>query len=186
VAVEAMLAGDLETAERAFQQALTLDSRAPEPLSNYAVLARRQGDPATAEERLLASLARRPDFLPALTNLSVLYRSLGRTAEAEETERRALGIKNQNPYYLVGVALRRLDQGELDEAYDLLVRARRIDHTIPEIYLVLGRVDLARGRRAAAARNFALARRRSEELSLDFQLGVERKIERLLLVASAD
>lgn len=186
VAVEAMLEGDEDAADRAFRQSLALDDRAPEPLSNYGVFARRLGDPEAAEERLQAAIARSPSFLPALTNLAALYRAIGQPERAAEYERRALEAKNQNPYYLVGVALRRLEAGSLNEAHDLLVRARRIDRTIPEIYLVLGRLDLAKGHPAAAQRNFEVARRRSAELSLEFQEGLDRKIDRLLLVASTN
>jgi Tfp pilus assembly protein PilF len=184
VAVEAMLAGDLETAERLFDHALALDRKSAEAWSNYAVLARRGGDLEAGFERLEAALAVDRHFLPALNNMASFHRLAGRPQVAEGYERKALEAKLQNPYFLIDQAIRRLQRDELDAAYDLLVRARRIDKTIPETYVVLGRVDLARGRVARAERNFAAARERSQQLSPDFQEGLDRKIGKLLHLAS--
>lgn len=185
VAVEAMLGGDLAAAERLFAHALSLDGGSAETWSNYAVLARRADDLDTGFERLEAALRVDRRFLPALNNMASFHRLAGRPEVAVRYERQALEAKLQNPYFLIDQAIRRLQRGELDAAYDLLVQARRIDRSIPETYLALGRVDLARGRLARAERNFAAARERSQELSPGFQEGLDRKIGKLLHLASA-
>lgn len=185
VAVEAMLGGDLAAAERLFAHALSLDAGSAETWSNYAVLARRADDLDAAFERLEAALRVDRRFLPALNNMASFHRLAGRPEVAARYERQALDAKLQNPYFLIDQAIRRLQRGELDAAYDLLVRARRIDKSIPETYVALGRVDLARGRLARAERNFAAARQRSQELSPGFQEGLDRKIGKLLHLASA-
>lgn len=185
VAVEAMLGGDLAAADRLFAHALSLDGGSAETWSNYAVLARRADDLDTGFERLEAALRVDRRFLPALNNMASFHRLAGRPEVAARYERQALEAKLQNPYFLIDQAIRRLQRGELDAAYDLLVRARRIDRSIPETYVALGRVDLARGRLARAERNFAAARQRSQELSPDFQEGLDRKIGKLLHLASA-
>ena len=185
VAVEAMLAGDLAGAERLFAHALDLDGRNAEAWSNYAVLARRAGDLDTGFARLERSLAADPHFLPALNNMASFHRIARRPQEAVRYERRALEAKLQNPYFLIDQAIRRMARGELDGAQELLVRARRIDKTIPETYVALGRLDLARGRVARAERNFAAARERSQTLSPELQQGIDRKIGKLLHLASA-
>lgn len=185
VAVEAMFAGEHERAERTFRHALSLAPDSAEAWSNYAVLARRQGDLTAGLERLGEALDRDPGFLPALNNMSAFLRLAGRAAEAERYERRALEAKFQNPYFLIDQALRRLQRDEVAAAYELLKRARRIDATIPELYLALGRADLASGRVERAERHFTAARQRSQELSPAFRHGVDLKIDKLLHLASA-
>lgn len=184
VAVEAMLEGDLAGAERMFEHALALDRGTVEAWSNYAVLARRQGDLDTALARLEKTLALDRDFMPALTNMASFHRLAGRPEVAGQYEQRALEAKLQNPYFLLDQALRHLQQEEIDEAYALAQRARRVDRGVPETYLLLGRIDLARGRQARAERNFATARAKSDELSPAYRQGVDRKIDKLLRVAS--
>jgi Tfp pilus assembly protein PilF len=172
-------------AERLFAHALSLHGGSAETWSNSAVLARRADDLDAAFERLEAALGVDRRFLPALNNMASFHRLAGRPEVAARYERQALEATLQNPYFLIDQAIRRLQRGELDAAYDLLVRARRIDKSIPETYLALGRVDLARGRLARAERNFAAARERSQELSPGFQEGLDRKIGKLLHLASA-
>lgn len=185
VAVEAMLTGDLAGAERLFAHALSLDPDNAEAWSNYAVLARRTGDLELGVERLERALRADGRFLPALNNMASFHRMAGRHEVAVGYERRALDARLQNPYFLIDQALRRLARGELDGAEELLVRARRIDKTIPETYVVLGRLDLARGRVARAERNFAAARERGQVLSPEFQDGLDRKIGKLLHLAAS-
>lgn len=185
VAVEAMLAGEHRQAERMFRHALSLDPGSAEAWSNYAVLARRQGDLELGVERLEKALRSERGFLPALNNMASFHRLAGRRDLAVRYEQRALEAKYQNPYFLLDQAIRRLQRGEIDGAHELVVRARRIDKSIPEVYVVLGRIDLARGQTARAERNFRTARERSEALSPEFQERLDQKIGKLRQVASA-
>jgi Tfp pilus assembly protein PilF len=184
VGVEAILDGDPATAEGLFAQAVALDHRSAEAWSNYAVLARRQGDLDTAFERLEKAVRLDADYMPALTNMASFHRLAGRGDVALSFERRALEAKLQNPYFLIDQALRRLQRDEIDGAYELVQKARRIDSGLPEVYLVLGRIDLARGRSAHAERNFATAREKSLDLSPAYRQGVDRKIGKLRHLAS--
>lgn len=184
VAVEAMFEGNLAGAERLFEQALALDGGTAEAWNNSAVLARRQGDLETAFARLERALALDRDFMPALTNMASFHRLVGHPELASRYERRALEAKLQNPYFLLDQALRHLQREEIDRAYELAQRARRVDGGVPEAYLLLGRIDLARGRPTRAERNFAAAREKSRELSPAYRQGVDRKIDELLHVAS--
>ncbi len=184
VAVEAMFDGDDDRAATLFQHALELEPQAAETWNNYGVFARRHGDLPTAMARLEQALERDRNFLPAINNLAGLYRISGRPHLAQKMEKRALEAKYQNPFFLVDQSVRRIYDGELDDAEHLLQRARRIDPSIPEVYVALGRIDLLRGRTDRAERNFEAARKHSLELSPAFQRGVDRKIDRLLQVAS--
>jgi tetratricopeptide (TPR) repeat protein len=184
VAVEAMFDDDLAGAERLFEQALEFDRGTIEAWSNSAVLARRQGDLDTAFSRLEKALALDRGFMPALTNMASFHRLAGRPELARRYEQKALEAKLQNPYFLLDQALRHLQREEIDQAYELAQRARRADTGVPEVYLLLGRIDLARDRTARAERNFATARAKSQELSPAYRHGVDRKIDKLLHVAS--
>jgi len=185
VGVEALLAGDLGRADRLFRVALDRDPGSAEAWSNWAVHAARSGDRRTAFERYETALELDPSHLPALTNLAALHRLEGRETEAAALEERALAEKSQSPYFLADQALREIGRGRLEEAESLLRRARRIDDSIPEIHLALGRIDLERGRSARAADHFAEARRRAVEETLAFRAGLDRKIGKLEKLAAA-
>lgn len=183
VASEAMFSGDLDRAADLYREALRLEPGSAEAWNNYAVLAKRLGEPDTARRRFEHALEENPVFLPALNNLAAVYRDEGRTEEAEALEARALEQRAQSPYFLTEQAVRRIYRGQLDEAERLLRRARRIDGSIPEIHLALGRIALSRGNETAAARHFQDARQRSLDLSDAYRRGVERKIGKLTRLA---
>lgn len=179
VATEAMLDGEAERAADLYREALRLEPGNAEAWNNYAVLAKRQGERRAARQRFERALEHDPTFLPTLNNLAALNRIEGRTAEAAALEARALEQRAQSPYFLTEQALRRIAGGDLASAEQLLVRARRIDKTIPEIHLALGRIDLARGNEGGAARHFEDARERSRELSDAYRRGLDTKIDKL-------
>lgn len=184
VATEAMFAGDRGRAADLYEEALRLEPGNAEAWNNYAVLAKRGGAHDTARRRFEQALAENPDFLPALNNLAALYRTEGRAREATALEARALEQRAQSPYFLTEQALRRLSHGDLDGAEHLLTQARRIDRTIPEIHLALGRIALARGDESGAARHFEDARERSQALSDAYQRGMDSKIGKLSKLAA--
>jgi Tfp pilus assembly protein PilF len=185
LATEAMLGGQPERAGELYRTALELVPGNAEAWNNYAVLAKRAGDLATARQRLERSLTADPSFLPALNNLAALERSAGHAAAAEALEAAALAQKAQSPYFLTEQALRQARAGRLDEAEDLLLRARRIDRDIPEIHLALGRVELARGHADRAEAHFAEARKRSRPLSDVYRQKLDTKIGKLTQLAAA-
>jgi Tfp pilus assembly protein PilF len=185
LATEAMLTGEAHRADDLFLAALALEPDNAEAWNNYAVLAKRGGDRATARARLERSLAADAGFLPALNNLAALERAAGHPAAAEALEATALAQKAQSPYFLTERALREARAGRLDDAEALLLRARRIDRDIPEIYLALGRLDLARGNEDRAAAHFAEARKRSQPLSDQYRNKLDTKIGKLTQLAAA-
>jgi predicted Zn-dependent protease len=80
------LLGDLDGAERCFQQAAELDSASYAPHWNLAKLAiqrRRRGE---ALEHLNRARMRAPGQYAVLYNLASVYRQLGQTAEAEQVQ----------------------------------------------------------------------------------------------------
>ncbi len=186
LAAEAILGDDHEQAERHFRNALAVDDRFAETWNNYAILQRRRGDPEAA----LASLERAheldPHLLPAIENLMGMHRRAGRLDTAEKFEAMAMGEKTRNPYFLFYRGLEHLQRDELSEAEDLLQRARRLEPDEPEIYVALGRVELARGNERAAKRLFEKARKKGLERPSGFQTLLQSKIDRLLAAAGSE
>lgn len=180
---EAMLDGDLERAAALFRLAVDTDPEFAGGWNNYAIFARRDGRLGDAIGLLERALRIDSHFLPAMENLSGYYRMDGRPEEAARMEERALDEKTRNPYYLTHQALSRLGKGDLDEAEKLLRRARRLDRSVPDVHLMLGRVELARGHEEKAEAHFAKARKLSQDLSPRFRQQVDDKIRRLTLAS---
>lgn len=181
---EAMLDGQLDSGERLFRRALELDPEFPDIWNNLGVLLRRQGRLDEGIAALEKALALDPRFLPAMENLSGYYRLAGRPEKAARMEARALEEKTRNPYYLFQQALLQFQKDKLDQAERMLKRARRIDNKIPEVYLLLGRVELARGDQKRAESLFAKARKMSASYPEDFQNGLNSKIRQLMASAN--
>jgi tetratricopeptide (TPR) repeat protein len=183
VGAEAMLDGDLERAGGLFRMAVDTDPEFAGGWNNYAILTRRKGRLDDAIELLERALRIDSHFLPAMENLSSYYRMHGRPDEAARLEQRALDERTRNPYYLTHQALSRLGKGDLDEAEKLLRRARRLDRAVPDVHLMLGRIELARGNEEKAETHFAKARKFSQDLSPRFREQVDDKIRRLTLAS---
>ena len=180
IAAEAMLDNDLVRAEGLFKQALAFDAGFPDPWNNYAVLLRRSGRLDLGIEALEKALAIDRHFLPAMENLASYYRLAGKTEQADRMQARALDEKTKNPYFVYQQALNRFQDGKLDEAEDLLHRARHLDNRFPEVYLLLGRIELGRGDRSKAESHFAKAKKLGAEYSDAFQRGLDSKIRKLM------
>ena len=119
-------------------------------------------------------------FLPAMENLASYYKLAGKVEQADRLQARALDEKTKNPYFVYQQALNRFQDGKLDEAEDLLHRARHLDSRFPEVYLLLGRIELDRGDRSKAESNFAKAKKLGAEYSDSFQRGLDSKIRKLM------
>ena len=183
IAAKAMLDGDLVRAEGLFKQALAFDAGFSDPWNNYAVLLRRSGRLDDGIEVLEKALALDRHFLPAIENLATYYRLAGKAELAGRMDARALDEKTKNPYFVYQQALNRFQEGKPAEAEQLLHRARRLDSKFPEVYLLLGRIELDRGERSKAESHFAKAKKLGAEHFDAFQRGLDAKIRQLLVVS---
>jgi tetratricopeptide (TPR) repeat protein len=183
VGAEAMLAGDMERAEALFQKSIAAAPRFVGVWNNYGILLKRTGRLDEGIAALERALAIDPGFLPAMENLTGYYRLAASPDKSKQMAHRALEQKSRNPYYLSSQALAALMRGETDEAEKLLRRARRIDRTIPEIHLLLGRLELARNHPAKAERMFEKARKMSSQYPDVFQAELDSKIRRLVIAS---
>jgi tetratricopeptide (TPR) repeat protein len=185
LATEAMLGKDHDLASSYFLDAITVDSDSAETWNNFAILQRRQGNLDKAIENLTRAHALQPTLLPAIENLAGMYRRANKHDEARRFEALALDEKTKNPYFLLQQAIKNLENDEIAEAEGYLRRARRLEPDEPEIYVALGRVELAKGGTREANRYFDLARRKSEARTAGFQMLLKRKVERLLVSSEA-
>lgn len=166
VAVEAMLVGEGDRAEELFGLSLEIEPEHAETLNNLAVLKLRSGEVQKAIELLERALEIDPDQLSVMENLTTLYERTGQSRRATAMENRAVKRRSRNPFFLLIQAQRKIEGGDLDEARELLRRARRIDDSIPEVYLALGRIELLRERPARAESYFDKARSKSSTVQL--------------------
>lgn len=180
IGAEAMLAGDLARAQDLLELALAFDAGFPDPWNNYAVLLRRRGQLGEGIAALEKALDIDRRFLPAMENLATYYRLDGNLELAATMNARALEEKTRNPYFLHQQALSRFNEHKLDEAEQFLRRARRLDKKIPEVHLLLGRIELERGNATKAEALFAKSKKLSAEYSDAFQRGLDAKVRQLM------
>lgn len=183
IGAEAMLDGDTARAEELFGKALATEPSFPDAWNNFGVLLRRTDRLDEGIAALEKALAIDHRFLPAMENLSGYYRLAGRPELAAKMDTRAIEEKTRNPFYLNEQAFHQLQRGRLDDAENMLRRSRRLDSKIPETFLLLGRVELARGDKDKAEALFAKAQHLSETYSDAFQNGLNSKIQKLLVSA---
>lgn len=89
-AIDAHRHGDLEAAERLYQDVLRMRIAQPDALHFLGVLAHQRGRSDEAVELITAALAAAPDHPDAHNNLGNIHKECGRLAEAAASYRRAL------------------------------------------------------------------------------------------------
>jgi tetratricopeptide (TPR) repeat protein len=97
-ALKSLREGDLERANRAFQQLADDNPQLSGPMTNIGIIRLKQGDPVAAEKAFRDALARNPKSAPAHNQLGVVLRMQGRFQEAEEAYQKALKLE---PVYLL-------------------------------------------------------------------------------------
>lgn len=100
---------------------------------------------------------RRTNQAAAYANLAREERTRADLAKAEQFFRRALGFEETNLVALTGMAELMLGQKLYDHAGSFAVRALAVFETVPEAYLVLGEVALAKNDPARARASFERA-----------------------------
>jgi tetratricopeptide (TPR) repeat protein len=91
------LAGDIDSAEVSYRQALTLNPQATTPSLQLGKIALRRQQPEAAIEHLLRVKAQSPRNYDTLYNLSMAYRRLGKVAEADRYLKLAEQIRAAQP-----------------------------------------------------------------------------------------
>jgi hypothetical protein len=138
------------------------------------------GRPADAARAYREVIASHPDSARAWVNLANCEARLGRREEAEGAYRQALAISPAHQDALNNLAWLLLEEGSrLDEAEELASQAAALmgpDRVLAQD--TLGRVELARGRCADAAKTFETALATSEPLPPETRAGLSEGLAR--------
>ncbi len=143
--------GRLDEAEQAFGQALSIEPRSPDVLTDFGNLLRVLARPAEAELAYRLAIAVRADHVLAHANLGAMLVDMQRLPEAEAASRQTIALCPDHPeaHYNLGVALQNLDRlPEAEAAYRDAIRCRP---GLPQAHNNLGCVLRAQGRHDEAA-----------------------------------
>lgn len=130
-------AGDFQTAERLYRQALAQQPNNFEALNLLGVVRAQQGQYQEAKLLIAKAVALNPQHVGALSNLGNVLSELGQPVEAVESLRRALALRPDymDAVYNLGNALSKARRyEEALESYRDVLR-RRPDHTAAEFAL---------------------------------------------------
>lgn len=172
---EALLAGDLDTAEREIELATRVAPGFVKALNNLGVCRARRGDLAGATALYDRALALAPEDPALLSNLLRVRQSQGDHAAVSALLARLATLRVVNPFFFLYQADAALAAGELDSALAHATEALRRDSELPEVHIGLAKVFLARADLPRARHHVARALRldpaHPEALRLDGLLG---------------
>jgi tetratricopeptide (TPR) repeat protein len=149
--LSAWKAGDLTTAEEAFEKALSID---PNHVKSLVNLSRVLIDQNRIDDALV-TLTHADEIDPNSTDVQRLlgraYQAQGKTGEAVDAYRRAIALDVQDAWSMNNLGLLFLEQQRADEALPLLARAVELRKDVPAFYNNLGMALEHTGRFVAAA-----------------------------------
>ena len=143
---EALMADDLETAERWLDIAVRLAPDFDKAINNHGVVLLRTERVADALQTYERGLELHPENVPLLTNLVRAYQIQGRHDRAGELLDTLEAMNRASPYFYVYRGDAALAAGDAATALDYMRRALSADSELPEVHLGLVRVYLATGR----------------------------------------
>ncbi|GAB4060221.1 tetratricopeptide repeat protein [Uliginosibacterium sediminicola] len=158
---ELLAASDAHAALGELQQLL---QQQPQHLAALSLIAALRQDDAGSIPYLQQACALRPNDAALLNRLALALRAGGREAEAEQALRQCLQQSPQHLEALANLGRILLNQGQYEEALQLIERASAIDASHPSLataYLAIGRYEAAQAafaRRLSEAPNSAQAR----------------------------
>ena len=143
---EALMANDLDVAERWLEIAVRLTPDFDKAINNYGIVLLRRGRLDEAAHRLEEGVELHPDSVPLLTNLVRAYQLQGRNDQAGAVLDALEAMNEASPFFYVYRGDAALAAGDPELALDYMRRALRADAEIPEVHVGLTRVYLAIGR----------------------------------------
>lgn len=138
VAVDYHMKGNLEAAEKGYQEFVNMGIEDPDVLSNYGLICQSTLRYKKALKLYEKCIELFPDHSFTCINLGYLYLQLGELEKAENITRKAisLGESLSTAYSLLGVILK--EKGEFEEAELITVKAIDIEPGNPDPYINLG------------------------------------------------
>lgn len=147
---EQLVLGNTDKALEKLQQALFLDPYFSSAWNNIGAAYRRIGDKELAEFSYWKAISLDVDNVSALSNLARFYDKQNQPEKSQQFISRVKKYQASNPYFLAAAGRLLLDSGQLIESLDMLIRSIELKQdepafylTIAEIYMVMGKEDLA-------------------------------------------
>ncbi len=161
IAVDRMLEGRVEEAERMVRYLLSRRPMMKELYNNLSVFLMRQGRYREALEILEEATSRFPAYQPLYTNAVQAARGAGRPDLAQEYLDRGRQVAEEDPFFLFNEGMNAFREGRLDLAEERFRKALKKQPNNPFLHAWLSRVLLQAGREAEGVEAF----RKAEELA---------------------
>lgn len=142
---EALMEGDIESAERNLQVATALAPDFDKAINNLGVCYLRRGEASRAVELYERALEKSPENVALLTNQARAYQELGREEEAGRLLMLLEQVNETNPFFYVYRGEAALAAGDTAKALQYMRRALQVDSETPEVHIGLIKVYLAQG-----------------------------------------
>ena len=146
--------GDIQAAEKACRQALSLDQNLYQAHINLGQMAVSRGEWALAEKHQRAYLSSQPNNVKAYLDLGLTLERQGKLEESEQLYRQALSLDNTSAELHTVLSRVLRDQGRLDEASNSLECALRSQPDFAQIYCEMGCLFRARKQYDVALKSF--------------------------------
>lgn len=156
-AVEALTAGDTDTAYWWARAAMLRQPRFLSAYNTLGVVYRRHGDPAAAGRVLAYALEREPGNTQLLSNLALVMGDLGRDVDAVRLRERLAAIEEAAPFAYFDRGLEAMRQGRYADARDDFRREVERAAYAHEFHFWLGLANAALGDAKLARRHLLLA-----------------------------
>lgn len=156
-AVEALAAGDTDTAYWWARAAMLRQPRFLSAYNTLGVVYRRHGELAAAERVLAYALAREPGNTQLLSNLALVMGDLGRTVDVARLRERLAVVEEAAPFAFFDRGLEAMRQGRFAEARDDFRREVERAAYAHEFHFWLGLANAALGDARLARRHLKLA-----------------------------
>jgi len=165
--------GELELAVEHLEVATALDPMLAAAWVNLGVAYQRLDRLSHAIEAYHQALEIDPSSSSALNNLASVFHKMGLYEQSHEMLQLA-AEQRSTPFVLITLAETEMSRGNLDVAWKMLNKARRIDRDEPEVYLALARLAVRAGDIITAGKFRSQARRLLEhqEAAANQQLDV--------------
>lgn len=161
IAVDRMLEGRVEEAERMVRYLLSRRPAMKELYNNLSVLLMRQGRYGEALQILEEAMGRFPAYQPLYTNAVQAARGAGRPDLAQVFLDRGRKVAEEDPFFLFNEGVNAFREGRLEFAEERFRKALKKQPNNPFLYAWLSRVLLQAGRKAEGVEAF----RKAEELA---------------------
>ncbi len=152
VAIESLVAGDINRAYWLLRESLQHDPRNATALNMLAVVYRRAGDEVTAEQIYQYAIDHLPEKASFLRNYVVLLTSQGRHAEIDQLRALLSNLEDDNPFSWVVAGRNAMSAGEYREAVRYFQRALEIAPYLHEAHAWSAIAYLHLGKRERAER----------------------------------